>query len=97
MTMSLCFRFTEFSSTLNFVPPWSASPRPYPVMLRIYSNSSKSRLYAHAVVRLRSHSGFFHSFAQTMAPASRMGRGLRIILSPRPEQLTIMNPWGPRS
>src|SRR5215471_2932209 len=35
MTTSLCFRFTELSSTVNFVPAWSVSPRPYPVMLRI--------------------------------------------------------------
>src|SRR5215467_3267384 len=34
-TTSLCFRFTEFSSTVNFVPASSVSPRPYPVMLRI--------------------------------------------------------------
>src|SRR4029078_9592325 len=35
ITMSLCFRFTELSSTLNFRPAWTTSARPYPVMLLI--------------------------------------------------------------
>src|SRR5882724_3294412 len=35
ITMSLCFRFTELSSTLNFFPVWTTSARPYPVMLLI--------------------------------------------------------------
>src|SRR5207248_5721777 len=35
ITMSLCFRFTELSSTLNFFPAWATSARPYPVMLLI--------------------------------------------------------------
>src|SRR5581483_4332877 len=35
ITMSLCFRFTELSSTLNFLPAWTTSALPYPVMLLI--------------------------------------------------------------
>src|SRR6266487_3701011 len=35
ITISLCFRFTEFSSTLNFLPASTTSARPYPVMLLI--------------------------------------------------------------
>src|SRR5207245_11142332 len=35
ITISLCFRFTELSSTLNFLPAWTTSARPYPVMLLI--------------------------------------------------------------
>src|SRR4029450_992512 len=35
ITISLCFRFTELSSTLNFLPAWATSARPYPVMLLI--------------------------------------------------------------
>src|SRR5882757_6258778 len=35
ITISLCFRFTELSSTLNFFPAWTTSARPYPVMLLI--------------------------------------------------------------
>src|ERR1043166_9219424 len=33
ITISLCLRFTELTSTLRRVPEQSASARPYPVML----------------------------------------------------------------
>src|SRR5204863_4999735 len=39
ITISLCFRFTELSSTLNFLPAWTTSARPYPVMLLIRCKS----------------------------------------------------------
>src|SRR5206468_3335363 len=42
--ISLCFRFTELSSTVILKPSWEQSPRPYPVIDFIVADGGRTRL-----------------------------------------------------
>jgi hypothetical protein len=66
ITISLCFRFTELSSTLNFLPAWTTSARPYPVMLLILD----TKVYARETLDVQCPTRFCDATARTHANCS---------------------------